>query len=292
MDRQLWTTSWGRKNTIGEALSIQSATTTRLTQIFKQYYIPNNSAVIVSGDVLPADVFNSARTHFGHWSRAADPFAGTVTPPTGPLTKSAAVIMEGDVSDIVLTMKWQGPSIGPSTDDTYTANVLSSIANTPGSAFQRHLVDTGLFTSCRMSYYTQSHVGPITLSAHTTVDSLPHALTALWAELGRLATQDGYTDAAVSDAQRARGLARALEFDQATYVARTLAFWWSAASLEYYIGYADHLRTVDGKMLAAYAARYIADQPTSVGLLAPKGTANALKSDVAQFVTALHPDQP
>src|SRR5579862_1883914 len=88
VDQRLWTTSWGRKNPLGEATSIQAASTKRLNEIFRRYYVPNNAVVAVSGDITPAQVFKSARSHFGHWRRAPDPFSAAPVPAVTPLPKS------------------------------------------------------------------------------------------------------------------------------------------------------------------------------------------------------------
>ena len=43
--------------------------------IQQRYYVPNNTAIIVTGDVAPDRAFTLARTVFGGWARGADPFA-------------------------------------------------------------------------------------------------------------------------------------------------------------------------------------------------------------------------
>jgi zinc protease len=42
--------------------------------IQKKYYVPNNSTLIVTGDVDPEKVFALAEQFYGDWPRGADPF--------------------------------------------------------------------------------------------------------------------------------------------------------------------------------------------------------------------------
>lgn len=292
VDKRLWSTAWGRKNTIGEVLSINAATPKRLTQIFHRYYIPNNTAVVVSGDVAPAKVFGSARNHFGHWKREPDPFATTPVPPMPPLPKSGGIILEGDVRDVILFLKWQGPSVTDQREDTYAADVLSTILDAPGSTWQEHLVDNGLFSSCTIGYQTLGHVGPISLVAHTSIDSVRPALNQLWIRLSALGTPDAFSDEELADARQSRRVQAAFEMDNATGIAHTAAFWWAVAGLDYFLDYTDRLQSVERPAIDRYVQKYITERPVIAGVLVPKGHGNELRPMIAQFLNALQAPTP
>jgi zinc protease len=291
VDVRLWTTSWGRKNPLGETGALWKATPKRLTQIFHQYYIPNNAAVVVSGAVTPERVFASARNHFGHWKPAPDPFAASPMPPVPPLARSTGVVLEGDVRDVVLFLKWQGPSVTANRADTYAADVLSTILDAPGSTFQQRLVDNGLFSSCSIGYKTLAHTGPITLVAHTSIDSLTSALNALYVQLSMLGTADAFTDEELADARQARQVEAAFEMDNSTGIAHTAAFWWSVAGLDYFLDYTDHLQSVQRADIDRYVQRYLTDQPLVAGVLVPKGKGTTLQPIIAQFLSVFRAAQ-
>ena len=82
---------------------------------------------------------------------------------------------------------------------TYAADVFSDVLNQPNSTLQKKLVDTGLWQSIGVNYYTLDHVGPITISGQTTPDKLKSALAALDAEIQR------FTDPGYISKPRARG---------------------------------------------------------------------------------------
>jgi len=284
--QRLWTTAWGRKNPLGDPSAINAATPTELKTIFQHYYVPNNAAVIVSGDVSARQAFKWADDRFGHWKKQADPFAGgglRVALP--PLTRSAAIIDERDVSDILLLVEWQGPSVGEDPNGTYAADVLSSILDAPASRFQQRLVDNGLFTSCGISYLTRNNVGPITLTAHTSLDNLPQALTALSSALADLGTDSAFADDELLASKASRRLDRALLLEHRTPAAHEIAEFWAAAGFGYFVDYADRLGAVTREQIKTYANRYIVHAPMAVGVLVPKQSAERVRPAITTFVT-------
>ena len=283
--QRLWTTAWYRKNALGDPLSLLTVNPGILDQIFHRYYVPNNAALIISGDVPTGQAFKLANDRFGHWKRQPDPFAGfaAVTPPSLP--RSRAIIDEHSVSDVLLLIEWQGPSTSTNALSTYAADVLSSILDAPGSTFQQHLVDSGLFTACSVSYLTREHVGPISLTAHLSVDSVPRALAALTAELQHLDTPQAFSDDELDAARQRRSVEAALLLEHRTAAADEIAEFWTSAGLSYFMNYNDHLSAVTRPQIEAYVRRYV-HAPMVVGLLVPRNTGQSLNPAVGAFLLA------
>src|SRR3984957_7758590 len=81
MGQKLWPGNWSRKNVIGDRQVIRNVTPDQMREIQRRYYIPNNSLLLVTGDVDPHEVFSLARTIYGDWARGPDPFVADPTPP-------------------------------------------------------------------------------------------------------------------------------------------------------------------------------------------------------------------
>jgi zinc protease len=195
--------------------------------------------------------------------------------------------MEGDVRDVILFLRWQGPSVVDQREDTYAADVLSTILDAPGSSFQQRLVDKGLFSSCTIGYQTLAHVGPISLVAHTSVDSLTSALNVLWIEVSGLGTPESFTDEELADARQSRRVQEALQMDNGTGMAHTAAFWWSVAGLDYFLDYTDRLRSVERKDINRFVQRYLTGRPVVAGIVVPTGKGTQLRATLSQFINAL-----
>jgi len=292
VEKQLWSTGWGRKNLLGDMEAMRKATPKLLREIYHRYYVPNNAALVVSGDVTPARIFAIAQRRFGTWREGPDPFAAHPIPPTPPLSTSTSVLVEDDVQNVTLRVEWQGPSASDDRSNTYAADVLGSVVNASGSAFQRHLVDRGLFTSITLSYLTLDHVGPITLYATASVDSLPHALEALGQELATWDQLDAFSRDELTNSKRARAVDAAFELDHPTGMAHTIGYWWSVTGLGYYKDYTARMAAVTRAQLHGYARRYICGAPAAVGVLVPRGRGPTVQPLIDAFLSVLSKPSP
>src|SRR5947208_3031955 len=90
--KALWGEAWSRKNPLGERDVILKTTPDQMRTIQRKYYVPNNTALIVTGDVDATRVFAAARRYLADWPRAADPFKSDPIPPVPPLTTSKGVV--------------------------------------------------------------------------------------------------------------------------------------------------------------------------------------------------------
>lgn len=289
MGRALWTSAWSRKNPLGERSVILATTPERMREIQHRYYVPNNTALIVAGDVTPDRAFDLATRIFGDWPRGADPFAKSPIPPVPPLTENKGVIVQQPIGSAVLVqLQWQGPSARQDPASTYAADVFSDVLNQAGSRFQRRLVDSGLFQSLNVNYYTLNHVGPISITGETTPDRLRDALAALEDELPKV-LQPGYVDPEELEgvkAQRISGTMFSLE--RTSGFAQQLGFWWAVTGLDYFYGYVETMARQTPDDLRRYAQRYIVSKPHVTGvLLSPESlrTLHLTEAELARGVT-------
>ena len=267
VDEKLWTDAISRKNTIGDRQVIQTTTPEKMREIQRRYYIPNNTALIVTGDVKPAEVFAIAERHLGSWERGPDPFIENPIPPVKPLTKNEAVIVEEPIGAVLVIMQWHGPSVGKDPGATYAADVFSDLVNQPGSRFHQRLIDSGLFQSLGVNYYTLNHVGPISIIGQTTAQQLRPALAALEEEIGRFSDPNYFTRTELEAVKTQRIVSSAFGRERASSFAQTVGFWWSVASLEYYMGYVDNMASQTAADLKSYVDRYIVGKPRVTGVL-------------------------
>jgi zinc protease len=133
-DAKLYPGNFSRKDVIGDRQIVQTTTPEKMRFIQNKYYVPNNSTLIVAGDVNPANVFALAERALGTWNRGADPFVTDPIPPIPPLQKSEGVVVEAPVGAVTVQVQWQGPSVGQDPKSTYAADVFSDVMNDPGSS--------------------------------------------------------------------------------------------------------------------------------------------------------------
>ncbi len=269
---KLYPENFSRKDVIGDRQIVLTTTPEKMHVIQNKYYIPNNSALVVAGDVNPAVVFSLAERELGQWNRGADPFASDPIPPILPIQKSEGIVVEAPVGAVTVQVEWQGPSVGQDPKSTYAADVFSDVLNDPRSQFQQRLVDSGLWQAAGVNYYTLNHTGPITISGQTSPEQLREALAALYGEIAKFDTPNYITSDELEAVKAHRAVTSAFDRERASGFAHTLGFWWSVASLEYYMGYVDYMAQQTLGDLRAYARKYIIGKPHIAGvLISPSG---------------------
>src|SRR5256884_3800462 len=286
IDAKLYPGNFSRKDVIGDRQIVLTTTPEKMRTIQKKYYVPNNSVMIVAGDVNPTTVFALVESELGQWSRGTDPFATDPIPAIPPLQKSEGLVVEAPVGAVTVQIQWQGPSVGRDPKSTYAADVFSDVLNDQRSQFQQRLVDSGLWQAIGVNYYTLNHTGPITISGQTSPDQLRAALTALYEEITKFDTPNYLTTDELEAVKAHRAVTSAFDRERASGFAHTLGFWWSVASLEYYMGYVDYMAQQTIEDLRAYARRYIVGKPHIAGVLIAPEARQALNLRSEDLVIA------
>src|SRR5882672_2043648 len=92
-----------RKNPLGNRQTVSTATTDMMRLIQGRYYVPNNSALVVTGDVQPEEIFKMAQEFYGDWPRREkDPFVEFPMVDHPPLAKSEGNVIKQPVTNVLL----------------------------------------------------------------------------------------------------------------------------------------------------------------------------------------------
>lgn len=275
MNEKLFSKYPTRKQPLGTRESVTSATVEKMKMIQSRYYVPNNTALVVTGDVDPQKVFESAEKIFGSWAkREPAPFtdAETKLVEHPPLEKSAGYFVEQPVQNVLIQIGWHGPSIGKDDAATYAADVFSYIISQPNSRFQRAMIDSGLAVDSQIGYYTQRNVGPIAVTLVTTPDKAKAALKALYAEIEQFDKPNYFTDEELESAKTILESRDLFDREQLSEYAHTLSFWWSSTGIDYFRGYHKNLRATTREGINKYIDTYIQGKP-HVGIALLSGDA-------------------
>jgi zinc protease len=224
--------------------------------------VPNNSALVVTGDVNPEEIFKMAQDLYGDWPRREkDPFVEFPLVEHPPLAKSEGAVITQPVQNVIIDIAWHGPSIGKDNPSTYAADVFSFILTQPNSRFQRALVDTGLVQGVSIGYYTQRNVGPIQILAQTSPDKAQAALKAIYNEVSHFNDKDYFTDDQLESAKALLEADDLYSREKLSDYSHTLSFWWASTGLEYFRGYLGRLRATSRADISRYVTSYIQGKP-------------------------------
>jgi zinc protease len=266
-DKKLWYQYPSRKRPGGDPETVAKATPEMMRVIQKKFYIPNNSALVIAGDVTAQEVFKFAEEIFGDWPRGEDPFVKDPIPRHPALTKDEAAIVNQPVNAATIQVSYQGPSTDMDAPATYAADVFSFILRQPDSRFSRALVDSGLTTGTTFGYLTQKNVGPIQFMAQTTPEKLKDALKAVNVEFSKFDTPDYFTDQELEYAKTLLDVNEIYDREKSSNYAHTVSFWWASSGLDYYANYVENLRKVTREDITRYVRKYIKNKPRIVSAL-------------------------
>jgi zinc protease len=283
-DRVLWGTSFQRKNAIGNMMTILSAERGRVRDHYRKYYIPNNAALIVTGDVEPEQVFEWAHDNFRGWDHRDDPFEDFVPMTVAPLAKDTAFVVDVASTDVTVSVKWQGPSLGEDPVGALAADVFSQMFNQINSGAQRRLVDSGVFQLATMGYRTLRNVGPVSLRVRTTPEQIVRALTELGVELALFSDPTYFDEDDLDAAKRALRVESAVRREVAATAAHSLADMWAIGGLDYYRTYEQGLQDVTLEDVRAYVDRYLVGQPRVISAMATQELVSPLSTVLGQIV--------
>jgi zinc protease len=251
-----------RKKPLGTRETVNSATVEKMETIKSRYYVPNNSALIVTGDVVPEKVFKLVEDTLGGWEkRAKNPFEEFPIVEHPPLKKSEGVIVEQPINTVLIQVGWHGPSIGKDNDATYAADVFSFILGQPDSRFQKKMIDSGLAISADFGYYTQRNTGPIYLTIQTSPEKAKAAIKEAYVQIEEFTKTSYFTDQELENSKTILESRDLFEREKLSEYAHTLGFWWSSTGIDYFRGYHQSLRDVSREGINRYIATYVKDKP-------------------------------
>lgn len=244
MAKQLWHTYPSRKDSLGDRAAIAAATVEQMQWMKEAYYVPNNSLLVLSGDITREEGRALAEKHFATWTRSEDPHAVYPVPEHPPLTENVAAIVTQPVGISVIQMAWHGPDTRTSVQDTYTADVFSYVISQETSRLQQDLVESGLALSADVGYHTQRYVGPIYFTVVAQPGREAEVIAAMNDALSHFGDADYMSDEQLETAKTVLAVQDLSGQQSSLGLAHTVSFWWCSADLDYYRNYIENLRAV------------------------------------------------
>jgi zinc protease len=273
-----------RKNIDGPEETIRNATIAQLEAIRARYYIPRNAAILVGGDVSADEVFALVERFFGDWKGGEAPVIGE--PPQGPLPKGVALVYpDADYYQGVAQVqyRWRGPDVLRQTKDTYASDVFLCLLSSPAGKFKSELMKSGLGLYdpeyIGFNYPTARDGGAFRFDAYFVANdpakegnilNRAEALRKVLKDEFALIARDpaAYFGAGELEKAKAKLIDQNLLSEEvaSSFVTRSLVFWWSVATTDYFYGYEGNCSKVDWADISGVIERYLADAPSAAAL--------------------------
>ncbi len=256
-----------RKNVIGERDVISKTTREQMLTIQHRFYVPNNTLLVVAGDVQLEAVKDMIFQQYSSWPKGVEPFEEWPSPQHPPMEKAQMVVVERPFQNVAIDLAWHGPSVDEDRKATYAADVFGFILSQKASTFHKRLVDSGMLLGAQVSYYTQRNVGPIHFMGIAEAQKAGQALAAMRAEAAHFVEVDYFTDEELASAKRLLAVDNLYGWQASQSIARELGFWWCVADMDYRLQYIENLKKVTREDVVDFVRTYIHERPGVTGIL-------------------------
>lgn len=139
LDRRLFSKYTWRVDPAGGEKSIRAATSETVERIRDAWFVPNNMAIIVAGDVEPEAVKGQAEAAFSGWKRAEDPWAKAQPAHARPGVVRPTWIVQPDPSlpegVAKVELRYRGPDLGTDPQAGYAAELWTALLSDPQARF-------------------------------------------------------------------------------------------------------------------------------------------------------------
>jgi len=307
MDKALFSSYPWRRDIGGNEATVRAATVESLRSIQASYYIPNNAALFVGGDVEPEAVLAMAERWYGSWKAGPDPWAAP--PRAHPAPRAPVFLAYPDESlpegIAYLEARYRGPDVLVDTPSTYAADVWGYLIQAPDGRFKASVYDAvpALYEKDYLGayYYTQRDGGQVSFYAYCFVDpafpladrakkafageAIPRELAAIKDDASYFPGDDFSIVKVRLEDEQIFGL------ETPDHFIETLSFWWAVASADYFLGYAEAMRSVTTAHIGGFIDRYLLGAEPIVALrLHPADYAIEAASLAAAGFSVITPD--
>lgn len=269
INEKLWGNQSSRKNALGNREVISNATPQQMTQMHEKFYVPNNSVLIVSGDVNHDQIFEQTRQAFGNWKAGnPSPIDENTVPEFPTLTESESVLTlnEGAQNPLVITA-FRGPTTRNDERGTFAAEVLSYMLSQQGSALNKELVESGLAYQVGVGFNTQKYGSPLTIFLVPDPQRISEAMQVLENNVARWDDPEYFTDEEIEHARRMLIIQELYSRENPSEIVHNISYWWASASIDYFSNYTKHIENVTREEIARMVNTYLKGQPNVTGLL-------------------------
>ena len=271
------------RDPLGIRRVIENASREQLYKIKDEVMVPSNSALLVSGDFVPAELEKMVAKHFKDWADPKD-WKPVVRPGFQKFPENVNFVMtRSNVQNASIQFTFQGPKAKTDVADSFAADVLVNLLEHTNGKFYKKYVDSGLTFGAGFSYYTQSQAGELEVTAVTKAEDATKVQKMLLEEMNEWTKEDYFTADQLEDVRRNLLINHKRELNAPSSYIKSLAFWWGVTGLDYYNGYLNSLQKTGLPEVREFVKKWLIGKPSIAGiLLSPQDAKAASLKDSSQ----------
>lgn len=174
---------------VGNAESVGRLTLEQARDFYRLHYVPNNTSVVVSGDIDAAEAVRIVEQNFGSWQRGAEPPRPTLTPKA---IDAARVYVIDRPQAVQSEIRVGHLGVERSSADYFPLSVMNAIfGGVFNSRINLNLRERHGYTyGARSQFAFRRQAGPFVLAAPVRNEVTQESVTEMLSELRRIRTGD------------------------------------------------------------------------------------------------------
>ena len=269
VEKKVWGDLYTRKTPIGNHNIINTATPEKMMIIKNKYYHPNNSILVICGDVQHEQAFDFANSLFGSWPNSGfNPHEKYTIPDFKPIPATEFFVKQSAIAQTPYTIYvWQGPDYLKDSATTIAASVFTTILSMNSSKWKQALIDKGLASTADVEYDLVSHVGSIGIIVIPNPKKIKECHTEVLKQIAMWGNDNYITDEQLADAKQIIRRNEIRDSEKPSTYASRLTFHWTSTSLAYFNDYLSNRMKVTKQDIERLINTYIKGKNYIAGMI-------------------------
>lgn len=270
----------------GPVKNIEKATVSDLRKMQSEYYIPNNTALFVGGNVKHEEVYKLVKELYGSWEKGDNPWKDTKKLNPNPLSKPKYIVIpdktiSSQYANIQLV--YRGCDCFDDQKNTYVSDVCFDLLNSPSAKLKNKIIQNPEYMIpmsdyIYFSYPTMARLGYITIGAMmlSPENNMAQRAVDFSTEINGGALAEIAEDSSYFSKEEMSMIKQRIEnsnilgTETTSELIQSLRYWWICADDNYYFSYADNMKKVNYNDISSFLNKYLINKnPLVVVIINP-----------------------
>ena len=256
---------------------VKNASVSDLKKMQQTFYVPENSAVFVGGDVYHEEVLKYVNEIFGGWKKSENPVPDYGVPPKNPVSKTEKYVFvsPGNSDSIIAAgLYLRGPDGEENADETYAADVWSNMVSNPSGAFAKMLVSektlgipdsdyvSGFYSTRRASAMAGISAAMLSSVGLNPAEKSEKFLSVIGEKLVPLMTDKNlfFDENTLKSVVQQLEDSRIYELESAAALVSGISSVWSSVNADYFFSYDENIAKVTEDDVVSFVKKYIQEK--------------------------------
>ncbi len=254
-----------RKNTIGFKNVIANATREQMQEIKNKYYIPNNCALVIVGDIDFDKTEKIVKKYFTRWEKGND--VDFSFPPHPLLEKNKKFLIVDRVATTKYLLSFRAPDFNGKSKDSYVFDLLSDYLSLSSSKLYKDLIESGLAYNYYVGYSGLKDGSEFSFYLDLRGDNIDTVRKIIFEHIKNLNNPDYYDNDLLQHSKEYGEVNTFRRLESSLSFALTLGYWWCVGGVDNFKEYNQKISEISKDDIVSAVNRYISNSNYVEGFL-------------------------